>query len=302
MKEESTVFCTMVRSERGAGFASLLLKSLRRFGGEYHDAPFWIFETDPAQSNCALAADAHTQLFPLRVPPEMQKVFFGDKVASCANAEEMARAQKVRSLVFVDPVFLFVAPPKLLDLGEEFDAAFRPVHMQNVGIAPELPLNGYWQGILDVAGLSDISSTVHTFVEGKTIRSYFNTHVFSMNPEKGLCEQWLEKLSSLSMDKDFQTQFVSEQREKIFQFQALLAALVVGKILPERLRILPPSYSYPYNLHSSVPEVKKPRTLEELVCFTYEQRSIHPDEVQDVRFGETLEKWLRKELGAAQSD
>jgi hypothetical protein len=75
-----------------------------------------------------------------------------------------------------------------------------------------------------------------------------------------------------------------------------LSALVATSIEPARLRILPHTYNYPYNLHESVPAGKCPSALNDVVSFTYEERDIHPEKVTGIEVREPLRSWLESHL------
>jgi hypothetical protein len=72
-----------------------------------------------------------------------------------------------------------------------------------------------------------------------------------------------------------------------------LSTLVASRLEPAQVRILPPNYNYPYNLHQQVPDDRRVAALNELVCFAYEERDISPDAVSDVRIHEPLRSWLK---------
>jgi hypothetical protein len=82
------------------------------------------------------------------------------------------------------------------------------------------------------------------------------------------------------------------QRHRIFLFQAILSALIVTRLDAQRVRILPPTYNYPYNLHTSVPEEHRAKSLDDLVCLTYETRTLDPDMINDVEVSASLREWL----------
>ncbi len=79
---------------------------------------------------------------------------------------------------------------------------------------------------------------------------------------------------------------------KVFLHQAVLSALLASQIPVERLRILPPSYIYPYNLHADVPPERKAQSLEELVCIYHEGRSLDPEKMLDIEASDSLKAWL----------
>jgi hypothetical protein len=75
-------------------------------------------------------------------------------------------------------------------------------------------------------------------------------------------------------------------------FQAILSALIVTTLDSRRVRILPPTYNYPYNLQARVPIEHRAQSLSDLVCFTYEDRSIDPGAMTDIAIDERLRAWL----------
>jgi hypothetical protein len=129
-------------------------------------------------------------------------------------------------------------------------------------------------------------------VGAQRIRAYFNSHTFAIRPATGLLSRWLDDFEALVGDEDYQARACEDQLHQVFLHQAILSALLATQIEPQRLRILPPTYSYPYNLHASVPPARRAETLNELVCVAYETRSVDPDVVDDIEIAEPLRSWL----------
>ena len=71
-----------------------------------------------------------------------------------------------------------------------------------------------------------------------------------------------------------------------------MSALLATGLEPGRIRVLPPDYNYPYNLHQAVPFDRRAATLNDLVCITYEDRSLDPNVVDDIDIHEPLGSWL----------
>ncbi len=283
-----TIFLTTA-SPKNLANVRLMIDSLRTFGGELAGASFWVFASDPDQVR-ALETDS-TRVLPLTVPDLVSAYPFGKKVAACARAEELAPAG-TRSLVWVDPACLFVQPPLRFALDADCDAAFRPVHIRNVGLPPSEPPDAFWSGIYSALGVDDIPATVTSFVDGQLLRAYFNSHAFAVNPALGLMRHWYELFRKLVADAVFQSAACADDAHQIFLFQALLSALVATSVNPSRLCILPPTYNYPYNLHERVPQEKRPAALNDLVSFTYEERSIQPTALTGIEVHEPLRSWL----------
>jgi hypothetical protein len=288
---DQITFLTLVRTTRERSCARILIDSIRSFGGILSLCPIWLFEADPQRVPYEGLENMNVQIFSLSVPDTVQHYYFADKVNACAQAEEMV-SPGVPSLIWIDPACLVIRPPLLYDLGQAFDAAVRPVHIRNVGLPPEEPLDGFWKKICETVGGHDIPTTVETFVDGQHIRSYFNSHAFAINPSRGLLRQWFECFEALVCDEEYQKETCQDERHQIFLHQAVWSALLVAKLDSKRVRELPPDYNYPYNLHQSVPVGRRAAVLNELVSIAYENRSLDPKQVDDIDIHDPLRSWL----------
>jgi len=297
---DQAVFLTLVRSTGGRSRAGLLIDSIRSFGGGLSHCPIWVCEANPERAPCDSLRGIDVQVLPLPVPETARHYDFADKVFACAKAEEMI-PPSVRSLIWIDPACLVIRPPLLFDLGQSFDAAVRPVHIRNVGLAPAEPLNDFWRGVCEAVGAEDIRTTVESFVDAQRVRSYFNSHVFAIRPSKGLLRRWFECFEALVCDEEYQESACQDESHQVFLHQAVLSALVASSLDTERVRVLPPDYSYPYNLHRSVPPSRRAAALNDLVCIAYEDRSLNPDLVGDIVIHEPLRSWLSDHAAQDQS-
>lgn len=123
---------------------------------------------------------------------------------------------------------------------------------RNVGVSVAEPLDDFWSRVFERVGIADTDYSVESFVDGQKIRAYFNSHSYRVDPSVGLFRRWLECFEGLVLDTEFQVSSCSDDLHRIFLHQAVLSALTVAMIDSERIRILPPSYSYPYNLNAAV--------------------------------------------------
>lgn len=288
---DQKTFLTLVRTTRERSRARLLIDSIRSFGGILSDCPIWLFEADPQGAPCESLEDMNVQIFSLSMPDAVRHYYFADKVYACAQAEEIA-SPSVQSLIWIDPGCLVIRPPLLYDLGQAFDAAVRPVHVKNVGLLAEEPLDGFWKKVCESVGLEDILTTVETFVDGQRIRSYFNSHAFAMNPSRGLLRRWFECFEALACDQTYQKETCQDELHQIFLHQAVWSALLVVELDVKRLCVLPPDYNYPYNLQQSVPVERRAVVLNDLVSIAYENRPLDPKQVDDIDIQEPLRSWL----------
>jgi hypothetical protein len=271
----------------------LLLKSLRAFGGSLADSAMWIFSS--RSSGQITIMDENLQIIPLDVPRQTSHCLFLEKIAACARAEQLASSSS-ETIVWMNPCCLVVQPPELFELDADHDAAFRPVHIRNVGIPPAQPLDACWRGILDLLKMDDIPTTVTSFVDGRILRSYFNTHAFAMNPSLGLMQQWMELFLQLDKDAEFQASTCNDEIHQVFLFQVLLSCLVVKAIPEPRIAILPSTYNYPCHLHDQVPTSKQLTTLNDAVCVAYENQSFLHGRIRGLEILEPLLSWFQDQV------
>lgn len=285
------VFVTMVRTASERAHAGLLIESIRSFGGALSTSEIWLFEANPQTAPCTSLEYSGVRVLSLSMPDTMGRYIFADKVCACAQAEVLATG-RFRSLIWIDPACLVIKPPVLFDLGHLFDAAVRPVHIRNVGLPLAEPLDGFWKGTYETVGVHDSRAAVESFVDGQQIRAYYNTHALAIDLSLGLLSRWYECFEALVTDQSFQRESCADDLHQIFLHQAVLSALLATAVEPARIRVLPPDYNYPYNLHQSVPSDRRAVSLNELVCITYEDRSLDPNVADDIDIHEPLRSWL----------
>ncbi len=158
---------TLVRSVAEERRARLLIESLRAFGGRLSTCSVWIFYAEGLEPGPDGLCGPDSGLegvacFPVKVGQGTGRYLFADKVQACAQAEEMAD-ETVGSLLWLNPECLVVQPPILFDLGRSYDAAFRAVHIRNVGSLAAEPLDTFWQGRAEAAlreGLGKLDARV----------------------------------------------------------------------------------------------------------------------------------------------
>ncbi|MBN1642557.1 MAG: hypothetical protein JXA09_15085 [Anaerolineae bacterium] len=273
--------------------ARLAIESLRAFGGALADSPVWVFHTcalGPSAGGASpgLGALDRVDIVHLQAEGRAAGYFFAAKVRACALAEAMADQEGVRSLVWLSPESLIVQPPLLFALGEAYDAAFRTVHHRNVGSATREPLDPFWQRIYDAVGMHDAPFTTESFADPQALRPYFNSHCFALDPAKGICRTWWALFEELACDRAFQETACREELHRVFLHQAILSTLVARDVPRARLRLLPPTYSYPLHMHDQVPAQRRARSLDDLVC------PVHEGDLAlgDLAVSQSLRAWL----------
>jgi hypothetical protein len=284
-------FLTIVRTVEGAKYARFMIQSLRAFGGPFKNATVWIFSGDPTSISLSLSDMAGVEIIALDSEVETGYIFT-EKVLACAQGEAMAVEEGISSLVWLGLTNLIINPPLLFNLSLPFDAAFRPVHHQNIGSEASQPLDEYWKQVYQTVGIPDPSYTLESFVDDRALRPYFNTHQFSINPSKGVLRAWWDYFVKMVTDQGFQSGPCHDEAHQVFLHQVVLSALIVKMLDWEAIHILPPAYSYPLNLHQQVPEEKRAKSLNQLITPVYEDTFLYPETFNDIEINEQLGAWL----------
>ncbi len=229
MMEERAIFLTWVYSSATRQDALILIESIRAFGGSLSQCPVWIFESKPEEDSGNRFEGTGVKRFLLDTPEILLQNYYGHKVYACTQAEKLA-PEGVRSLIWVSPEMLVTQPPELFDLAGGYDAAVRPVHIQNVGLQISQLLDNFWRGVYQAVGVGDIKREVELFVDRQRLRAYFNSAAFAVDPSLGLCRRWLEVFEKLVSDQEFQKDACRDDWHQVFLHQAVLSALLASEI------------------------------------------------------------------------
>ncbi len=291
-------FLMMVESVDQERDVAFLMDSIRAFAGDAANVPVYVVLADSRVSG-ALVKARGARLVPLKRNPSFPAYPFLDKVWASAQVEALAE-KDVDLLVWINAEALVVSPLRDLDLPPNEAAAVRPVHLQNVGIPAGAAPDDFWAVIHEAAGVTpERMFPVESFVDGRHIQAYFNTHIFAVRPQAGILRAWKETFESLIRDAAFQKAACPDELHRIFLHQAVLSALIVGKLHPGQIRILPPSYSYPLHLQDQVPAERRARTVNSLVVLVHEESLRNPSWLKVLPADEPLRSWL---IGRARSD
>jgi hypothetical protein len=284
--EPSVTFVTLLLSAESELLVRRAVASLREFGGPLASCPVLAFAPTSLPST-DVGRMAGVDVVALEVEPELARCPFGAKVTACAQAEALM-PRGTESLVWLGPGCMVFNPPALFALGPDCDAAFRPVHIANVGSPRSGPLDEYWGHIYEIVGTQDGDGSVESLLDKQRLRPYYNTHCFAVNHALGLMAEWLELFRSLVANRTFQSGPGRDELHHIFLHQAVLSALVTRSIAPGRVRALPPGYSYPLHFHEKLPDTRQVRVMNDITVAAYEEDS----DLAAVRVEEPLRSWL----------
>ncbi len=289
------VFATWIQSCEQVAALHLLIDSIREYGGALSPSPILVMEfADGVVPDDIRLADGVT-VHGVEVGKDLRNVWYGAKVEACAAAEALATG-RTKSLVLLIPECLVIRPPELLVLDDDHDIAVRPVHISNVGSRADAQPDGFWNGVYDAVGVEDIDLVVESFIDSVSLRAYFNSAAFAVDPSLGLMGEWRDRFAALARDESYMSAHCSDDLHRIFLHQAVLCSVLPARVKGSRVRILPPEYGYPYNLHGDVPPDRRATTLNELVLSIYEERSVDPSVADDIAIDEPLRTWLATRL------
>jgi hypothetical protein len=288
-----TRFVVLVGASSQVPHARLAIESLRAFGGPLAACGVWVVHTDridPAQGTplANLGASDGVNLVQLALHGPARGYLFAAKVRACAVAEALAAQAGAESLVWLSPESLIVQPPLRFLLERGVDAAFRTVHHRNIGSLARESLDPFWARIYRAVGVEEAPYTTESFADRQSLRPYYNSHCFAVRPSLGLCRAWWDLFEKLVVDKGFQQAACSDTVHRVFLHQAILSTLVVREVAHSRLCALPPGYSYPLHMHREVPDDRRARSLDELVCPVHEGEL----DLSDLEVSPALRTWL----------
>jgi hypothetical protein len=288
---DQTVFVTLISTAKQRSATQLLIDSIRSFAGAMRNHPVWAFTLSAPEQDQDKLRDLGAEIIPLSVPDSVKSNWFAGKVCACARAEELA-GTNTKTMIWISSDCLVIQPPVFFELGSSHDAAFRPVHIRNIGLLASQPLDEFWKRVYQAVGVDDVATTVESFVDNQQLRAYYNTHAFAIDLSHSLMREWYEIFERLVQDRDFQSGSCRDDLHQIFLHQAVLSALIASRLDHDRVHNLPPAYTYPYNLQEKIPADKRASLLNDLVCIAYEDRSLNPGEVNDIRIDDPLKSWL----------
>ena len=186
---EQIMFASLATSQASFPRISVLLDSLKAFGGELFTAPLTILHPDHLdviREDTALLRSADVQMSPFRISRE-EMDFPLAAVAIGAGAAEEALSDKTRNLAWLLEDTLVLRNPSALVLRAGTQYAYRPVHHINIGSVWKSPPDDFWATVYRHCKVAQNHLfPMDTCVRDNTIRPYFNAGCQVTRPENGL--------------------------------------------------------------------------------------------------------------------
>jgi len=267
-----TVLMTYVAGDEQARSVAALIKSLRRFGGDYAGSAIKVVRVGRAALPDDVFRGPGIDILPLDLAADVLEYPLAVKAFAAATVEKSAAAG-ADNLIWMDPGVLVLGPLSALDLEGRYDAAMRPVTLFNdIGLPPGSAPDAYWAPIFRETGLAGrVLPVYRTIVDEVDIQPYFNCEVYAVDPRLGICREWAEIMTVLLKDEKYQHETCRDFRRKLFFHQAVLSAVIASRIGPERLKPLPLAGGYPFSQHAKIPASRRAASLNDLAVVIFDE-------------------------------
>lgn len=293
---DKTVLVSFVSSHEQERAVNALIQSVRERGGACRSSRIYVLNSDPAEFSCRSLRQDNVQVLPLQMPQSLRDYPLALKAFAAAQVERIV-ADRVDTLVWLDPGVIVLKPLSDLELSDDYDVAVRPVTLANtIGIPPHSAPNEYWQPIyrrlrIDYRTLPSLE----TVADSVPIQPYYNCEVFAFNPGIGLARRWAELLRELIQDENYQKNICNTFLRRLFLHQAVLSGLISSRIRPDRIKPLPLDSAYPFSQHERLPAGKKAAAMCDLSVAIFDSTwSQDPAWMNRMVIDSELKDWLGK--------
>lgn len=289
---EKIVFCTLAISQESLREAQTLLASLRTFGGELAQAPFWLLvpQSDPDLRAVALD-DPQTRVVPFDWAPGDADFAYTRKMAAGAAAEALLDGTAAL-MAWMAPESLILNEPRpfLLDAGKA--AGGRPVDLYSIGPRWDEPLDPFWAAIFGAPELpQERFLQVTSVVDQVPLRLHLNAGQFVVRPERGVLRQAWRDFLRLYQQPLIQTYCQKSDTYLYLMNQAVLAGTLVRMLEPTEIQIFPHGVSYCLHPHVQYGPAALAASLNDLITVRYYLEE-DPDAFRRVPVAEPLRSWL----------
>jgi len=290
------IFSTLLGDKGDASRTLLLAESIRAFAGDLSSAPIWVFLSKSVEqlSNQSRAQfDAlEVDLHPFQVDSQAASFPFAKKVVASAAAETLA-AGKTALLIWMDPGSMVFNEPQGLLLEAEEKLGCRPVDHLLIGPAFDKPLDPFWQSIFADCGVrQEALFPMTTSTDQVEMYPYINAGMLVVRPENKLLRLWRDKFLEMYFQPRYQDFYRSNRLYRIFIHQAVLAGCILSTFKQADIVELPYLVNYPLHMHTQYPIDRRPRFINELVSFRYEDFFTDPNWQEVIQVKEPQKSWL----------
>jgi hypothetical protein len=295
---DEMIFACFIADQEDITKALILGESIRTFAGDYSSAPIWLMVPigfqHPSKDVKARIDALDIEIHPFSIDDEVMDFPFVGKVLASAAAESLAFKRAVQ-LVWMDTQSLVINSPDDLLLDQGVLIGCRPVDHLLIGPPYEEPLDPFWDLVYQSCGVTeDNIFPMITSADQVMIRPYINAGMLVVRPEHKLLQHWSDTFRKVYHDSRFIDLYEGNRLYKIFVHQAVLSACVIVKINQAEIKQLPHLVNYPLHMHSQYPAEHRPKSLNDLVSFRYEDFFSQPNWRDMIPVEPPLKEWLNE--------
>ena len=291
------VFVILVSNPVQERQATVLINSLREFGGQYAQSSVYVFVENSVLTPCPGLQVEGVTLIPLDVEASLPNYPFVSKMVALAQAEQLLKGE-AETLVWMDADALVLKEPGEFVLNGKKKLAIRPVNLRNnVGLPAGDAPDPYWAKIYAMTGLNaEEVPLMETFVDKQKVKNYLNCAIFSIRPDLGVLTESYQIFKSLLFDQGYQLAAISTTNHLVFLHQAVLSAVMTSKIAPDEIHWFSNGAGYPLHHQKELTadwKIENAAGLESLI-YAYSWGSkrwmLH-----EIDIDEPLRSWLAKQ-------
>ncbi|MFH2036615.1 MAG: hypothetical protein ABIJ45_09450 [Candidatus Zixiibacteriota bacterium] len=300
---EKVIFASFAESEEQLDHILILAQSIRKFGGNFQNAPIILFVADYVNFDSANIAQkfslVNVEILNSSAPKEALWFYYAGKTFAAGLAEKEA-AERGAILVWMDDDTVLLNEPIEFILDSSINLAYRPVMHNRSGIVFGETPNPFWKRIYALLHINKESIfPLVTPADKVEINCYFNSGLLVVRPEKGILKKWSEDFALLYSDSALKQMCIDNVENRIFLHQTALVGAVLNTIQKNDMVELSRKYNYPLFFDQMFGAKEPFENISDIVTMRYEFYFQNPDPEWSQKLTGPQDKiaWLVEYLG-----
>lgn len=301
VKMQEIVFATFAQDKAELKQAIVLSKSLRSFGEDFKDSPFWLYLPAEAPELAVrareLAKGLAVEIKSSPTPESAGWFYYSGKTFAAGNAEAAASGD-FKILAWLDADNIIVQEPKDFILSKGISFGWRPVMLKLIGSDYSKPPDEFWSRLYQIFSIDQQKVfPITTPVDNQQIRAYFNAGILIVRPERGLLRKWVMFYEKLYSDPFFQGECRKDVKKRIFLHQTALAGAALSMLDHKEMAGLGDHYNYPFFFFEKYPPEKRFKTLDEAITIRHDGVMYQDKEWRSKMIDDSkITEWIKNEF------
>ena len=276
------IFASYAESEEELRHVLIMVRSLRRFGGRFSDAPVWVFipedsTTIPSQLGAQFNS-LEVEVMSSTSPEITHALYFNGKVYASGKAEQLAEERGINVLVWMDEDTIILQEPDAFALPDGVVFAYRPVMHNRSGTLWGQTPNEFWREVYRASNVDEkLLFPMITPGDNQKINTYFNAGLLVVRPELGMLRAWGEDFTRLCSDSTLRQMCKDNVTCRIFLHQTALVSAVLHRATKDKLIELPLTYNFPLFFHQQWDATREFDKIDDIITLRYDVYFRDPD-------------------------